>query len=100
MSEPTLCCRVRGGYCDRCDLLVGLGGLHVIGVDYERNESRVTERNGSRPRLLTTHAGNVQLTIPKLRAGSFFPSILSPRRRMIDQALHAVVMEASVHDRP
>ncbi len=33
MSEPTLCCRARGGYCDRCDLLVGLGGLHVIGVD-------------------------------------------------------------------
>jgi len=33
VSEPTLCCRARGGYCDRCDLLVGLGGLHVIGVD-------------------------------------------------------------------
>jgi putative transposase len=63
---------------------------------YERTESRTTERNGSRPRLLTTHAGDVQLTIPKLRAGSFFPSILSPRRR-IDQALYAVVMEAYVH---
>ena len=63
---------------------------------YERTESRVTERNGSRPRLLTTHAGDVQLAIPKLRAGSFFPSILSPRRR-IDQALYAVVMEAYVH---
>lgn len=33
MPEPTVCCRVRGGYCDRCDLLVGLPGLHVIGVD-------------------------------------------------------------------
>ena len=33
MSEPTLCCRASGGYCDRCDLLVGLDGLHVIGVD-------------------------------------------------------------------
>ncbi len=64
---------------------------------YERTESRTTERNGSRPRLLTTHAGDVQLAIPKLRAGfSFFPSILSPRRR-IDQALYAVVMEAYVH---
>lgn len=63
---------------------------------YERTESRVTERNGSRSRLLTTHAGDVQLAIPKLRAGSFFPSILSPRRR-IDQALYAVVMEAYVH---
>src|SRR5918993_4704149 len=49
---------------------------------YERAESRTTERNGTRPRLLTTHAGDVQLAIPKLRAGSFFPSILEPRRRV------------------
>jgi putative transposase len=63
---------------------------------YERTETRSTERNGSRPRLLTTHAGDVQLAIPKLRAGSFFPSILEPRRR-VDQALYAVVMEAYVH---
>jgi putative transposase len=63
---------------------------------YERTQARVTERNGSRPRLLTTTAGDVPLAIPKLRAGSFFPSILSPRRR-IDQALYAVVMEAYVH---
>ena len=33
MPEPTLCCRAGGGYCDRCDLLVGLPGMHVIGVD-------------------------------------------------------------------
>lgn len=33
MTEPTLCCRAGGGYCDRCDLLVGLPGLHVIAVD-------------------------------------------------------------------
>jgi putative transposase len=62
---------------------------------YERVESRVTERNGARPRLLTTQAGDVELRIPKLRKGSFFPSILEPRRR-IDQALYAVVMEAYV----
>jgi putative transposase len=62
---------------------------------YERTESRVTERNGSRPRLLTTTAGDIHLAVPKLRAGTFFPSILSPRRR-IDQALYAVVMEAYV----
>jgi len=60
---------------------------------YERTESRVTERNGSRPRLLTTTAGDIHLAVPKLRAGTFFPSILSPRRR-IDKALYAVVMEA------
>ena len=63
---------------------------------YERTESRTTERNGSRPRVLTTHAGDIALSVPKLRTGSFFPSILSPRRR-IDQALYAVVMEAYVH---
>ena len=55
----------------------------------------MTERNGSRPRVLTTQTGDVQLRIPKLRKGSFFPSILEPRRR-IDRALYAVVMEAYV----
>jgi putative transposase len=63
---------------------------------YERSETRVTDRNGARPRLLSTQAGDVELRIPKLRKGSFFPSILEPRRR-IDQALYAVVMEAYVH---
>jgi putative transposase len=62
---------------------------------YERTEERTTERNGSRGRLLATQAGDVQLRIPKLRKGSFFPVILEPRRR-IDQALYAVVMEAYV----
>ena len=62
---------------------------------YERSESRVNERNGSRARLLATQAGDVELRIPKLRKGSFFPVILEPRRR-IDQALYAVVMEAYV----
>jgi putative transposase len=63
---------------------------------YQRTESRVTDRNGSRPRLVSAQAGDVQLTIPKLRKGSFFPVILEPRRR-IDQALYAVVMEAYVN---
>jgi putative transposase len=63
---------------------------------YERTPERVTDRNGSRSRALTTKAGDVDLRIPKLRKGSFFPSILEPRRR-IDQALYAVVMEAYVH---
>jgi putative transposase len=63
---------------------------------YERTDARVTERNGSRPRLLTTQAGDIGLRIPKLRKGSFFPSIIEPRRR-IDQALYAVVMEAYVN---
>jgi putative transposase len=68
-----------------------------IGADrYARTETRITDRNGSRPRLLATQAGDVQLRIPKLRKGSFFPVILEPRRR-IDQALYAVVMEAYVN---
>jgi len=63
---------------------------------YERTPDRVTERNGHRSRVLSTKAGDVDLHIPKLRKGSFFPSVLEPRRR-IDQALYAVVMEAYVH---
>jgi transposase-like protein len=63
---------------------------------HERTLARTTQRNGSRPRLVSTKAGDVELKIPKLRKGSFFPSVLE-RRRRIDQALYAVVMEAYVH---
>ena len=63
---------------------------------HERTEARTTQRNGHRPRLLSTTAGDVELKIPKLRTGSFFPSLLE-RRRRIDRALFAVVMEAYVH---
>jgi transposase-like protein len=69
---------------------------HIGAGRYERTDTRVTDRNGSRPRLLATQAGDIGLRIPKLRKGSFFPSILEPRRR-IDQALYAVVMEAYVN---
>jgi putative transposase len=55
----------------------------------------VAQRNGYRDRSLTTAAGDLELRIPKLRTGSFFPSLLE-RRRRIDQALFAVVMEAYV----
>ena len=51
----------------------------AIGADrYERTEGRVRERNGARPKLISTRAGDVELRIPKLRKGSFFPSILEP----------------------
>jgi transposase-like protein len=77
--------------------LIDLEATQVIGAArYERSENRTTHRNGSRPRLLSTKAGDVELAIPKLRHGSFFPSLLEPRRR-IDRALWAVVMEAFVH---
>ena len=62
---------------------------------YERSEARMVQRNGHRPRLLATQAGDVELKIPKLRKGSFMPSVIEPRRR-IDRALWAVVMEAYV----
>lgn len=76
--------------------LIELEATERIGAEpYERSEDRTGERNGHRPRMLTTKAGDVQLQIPKLRKGSFFPIILEPRRR-IDQALYAVVMEAYV----
>src|SRR5438067_727631 len=63
---------------------------------YERAAERTTHRNGSRSRLLSTKVGDVELAIPKLRHGSFFPALLEPRRR-IDRALWAVIMEAFVH---
>lgn len=63
---------------------------------FERTASRTNLRNGTRERLLSTKAGDVQLQIPKVRRGSFFPAVLE-RRRRIDRALFAVVMEAYVH---
>ena len=68
----------------------------MIGADrHERTEERLGYRNGYRPRSLTTQVGDIELQIPKLRAGSFLPSILEPRRR-VDQALYAVIMEAYI----
>ena len=60
--------------------LIELEATERIGAGkYERTEGRTTERNGARPRVLSTQAGDVQLRIPKLRKGSFFPSILELR---------------------
>lgn len=63
---------------------------------FERSDARTAQRNGTRPRTLSTTAGDLQLAIPKLRQGSFFPALLE-RRRRVDQALYAVVMEAYLH---
>jgi transposase-like protein len=77
--------------------LVEAEAAQAIGAGrYERTDERTTHRNGSRTRLLSTKAGDVELHIPKLREGSFLPVLLEPRRR-IDRALWAVVMEAYVH---
>jgi len=68
----------------------------VIGAaPNERAEARLGLRNGHRPKTLSTVAGDLELRIPKLRAESFFPSLLE-RRRRVDQSLFAVIMEATV----
>jgi putative transposase len=61
----------------------------------ERSEERLTHRNGYRPRAWQTRAGEIELAIPKIRRGSYFPSFLEPRKRS-EQALVAVVQEAYV----
>ena len=70
-------------------------GLTGAGLG-ERNPERVTQRNGYRDRSWETRAGTVELRIPKLRKGSYFPGFLEPRR-MAEKALTAVVQEAYVH---
>ncbi|MGA5703043.1 IS256 family transposase [Peterkaempfera bronchialis] len=68
-----------------------------IGAEWnEHTDSRTAFRNGHRDKTLSTQAGDLELGIPKLRSGSFFPVLLE-RRRRIDQALYAVIMEAYVH---
>src|SRR6266536_2866497 len=62
----------------------------------ERTPDRVTRRNGYRPGGWDTRVGEIELAIPKLRQGSYFPSLLEPRRRA-EQALVAVVQEAYVN---
>ena len=62
----------------------------------QRTPERVTHRNGYRPRTWDTRVGELELAIPRLRHGSYFPSFLEPRRRA-EQALVAVVQEAYVN---
>jgi putative transposase len=68
---------------------------HIGAGPHERTDARVTQRNGTRDKLVTTATGDLTIKIPKVRTGSFFPALLAPRRR-IDVALHAVVMQAYV----
>ena len=67
-----------------------------IGADrYERTEERTTYRNGYRDRDWQTRVGEIPLRIPKLREGSYFPSLLEPRRQA-EQALLAVIQQAYI----
>ena len=67
-----------------------------VGADkHERTEERKTYRNGYRTRDWDTRVGTLELRIPKLREGSFLPSLVEPRRRA-EKALVAIVQEAYV----
>ena len=69
----------------------------LIGAErYERSGERSSYRNGYRLRSWDTRVGTIELAIPKIRTGSYFPSLLEPRRRA-ERALQAVVQEAYVH---
>ena len=67
-----------------------------IGAEHgERSPDRLTHRNGYRSRTWDTRVGTMELRIPKLREGSYFPSLLEPRRRS-ERALLAVIQQAYV----
>jgi mutator family transposase len=68
----------------------------LIGAERgERSAERLTHRNGYRQRVWSTRAGEIELAIPKMRRGTYFPSFLEPRKRS-ERALVAVVQEAYV----
>jgi putative transposase len=69
----------------------------AAGADwYERSSEREAHRNGYRQREWDTRVGTLELSIPRLRTGSYFPSFSEPRRRS-EQALVAVVQEAYIN---
>ncbi|GAQ57519.1 transposase, Mutator family [Streptomyces acidiscabies] len=78
------------------ELIEAEATAHVGAEWNEHPPTRTNVLNGHREKVLTTLAGDLDLEIPKVRTGSFFPSLLE-RRRHIDQALYAVIMEAYVH---
>jgi len=74
------------------DALMSAEADAVCGADYgQRSEQRVNSRNGYRAREWDTRAGTIELAIPKLRQGSYFPDWLLQHRRRAEQALVSVV---------
>lgn len=68
---------------------------HLGAEKYERTVERAGQRNGHRERDWDTRVGTIELQVPRVRDGSYFPSLLEPRRRA-ERALVAVVQEAYV----
>ena len=68
---------------------------HLRAEKNERSPERTGQRNGYRPRQWDTRVGTIDLQVPRVRDGSFFPSLLEPRRR-VERALVGVVQEAYV----
>jgi len=78
-------------------MVIELEAENQIGASkHERSPARTNQRNGYRKRKWETRVGEVELAIPKLRRGSFYPSLLEPRKRS-EKALLAVVQEAYIN---
>jgi putative transposase len=95
----------KSGDADVLREMIGFAAQRLMELDVEnltgaahgaRDPDRVNHRNGYRDRIWETRAGTVELRIPKLRKGSYFPGFLEPRR-MAEKALTAVIQEAYVH---
>jgi putative transposase len=69
---------------------------HIGAARHQRTPGRKGQRNGYRQRIWDTRVGAVELSVPRVRDSSYFPSLLEPRRRA-ERALSAVVQEAYVH---
>jgi putative transposase len=79
------------------DRLMGAEADAICGAPYgERSPDRVNSRNGYRARGFDTRTGTIELEVPKLRTGSYFPDWLAERRRRAERALVAVVAECYV----
>jgi putative transposase len=69
---------------------------HIGAGMHEQNDTRTTQRNGTRTKVVSATSGDLSVKIAKTRTGSFSATLVHPRPR-IEVALHAVVMEAYVH---
>jgi putative transposase len=93
-SDTDLLCEMIG-FTAQCPMELEVEGL-TGAAHGERSPERINQRNGYRDRLWETRAGTVELRIPKLCKGSYFPVFLEPRR-LAEKALAPVVQEAYVH---